>query len=350
MDLTNTATGTGLNSPLAAWGYQKAPASVLEPHLELILKAAIQAPSGYNSQPWKFAVTGNDITVLPDFSRSRPVVDPMNRELFFSLGAVAENIRIAASHAGYGVMARTLEEGGLVSGLRLSLIPEQGGHSRLTLRALKARRTTRTLFSGETIVASRLAELKALQPGAGIQITIVPAGKEALQYRDLYLKAHTEQLQDPGFLDEFLQWSRFGSKNAERAADGLAPDSVRVPRLRAGMGRKYVKQFITAEQQATRDIAALESASHIALISAKADDRPHWISAGETAERFQILAAQLGILSSYHNAPCQVDTTRREMDALFGLGGFSPVAILRLGYGTAASAPERRLLREFLKA
>jgi len=347
MDLTNAAAGThsGQNPLLTSWGYRNTSAPALEPHLELILKAAIQAPSGYNSQPWKFSVAGNDISVLPDFARARPIVDPQYRELFFSLGAVAENIRIAASHAGYGTEVRTLDEGGL----RISLIPDQGGHAWLTLRALKARRTTRTLFTGETIVPSRLAELNSLQPEAGVRVVILPAGRAASKYRELYLKAHVEQLRDPRFLDEFLKWSRFGSKSAERTADGLVPDSVRVPRLRPGMGRKYVRQFVTAEQQASRDLTALESASHIAVIGVKTDDRAHWIAAGESAEQLQILAAQLGILSSYHNAPCQVETTRREMDTLFGLNGFSPVAVLRLGYGTPAPAPGRRLFREFLK-
>ena len=62
-----------------------------------ILKYAVKAPSGHNTQPWIFK-TGNDsITVLPDFTRALPVVDPDNHALYISLGCALENLIIAAN-------------------------------------------------------------------------------------------------------------------------------------------------------------------------------------------------------------------------------------------------------------
>lgn len=40
-----------------------------------ILRCVIQAPSGHNTQPWKFRITEEGIAILPDFKRALSVVD-----------------------------------------------------------------------------------------------------------------------------------------------------------------------------------------------------------------------------------------------------------------------------------
>lgn len=56
--------------------------------IKTLLAYAIKAPSGHNTQPWKFRVEGNTITISPDFSRRLPIVDPDDHALFISLGCV----------------------------------------------------------------------------------------------------------------------------------------------------------------------------------------------------------------------------------------------------------------------
>lgn len=66
-----------------------------------IASYASKAPSGHNTQPWKFHIADNTITVIPNFEVALPVVDGNNRELFISLGCAVENLSIAANHFGY---------------------------------------------------------------------------------------------------------------------------------------------------------------------------------------------------------------------------------------------------------
>lgn len=56
-----------------------------------IASYASKAPSGHNTQPWKFHITDSTITVLPNLNVALPVVDRNNRELFISLGCAVEN-------------------------------------------------------------------------------------------------------------------------------------------------------------------------------------------------------------------------------------------------------------------
>ena len=55
-----------------------------------IASYASKAPSGHNTQPWKFHITDGTITVLPNLEVALPVVDRSNRELFISLGCAVE--------------------------------------------------------------------------------------------------------------------------------------------------------------------------------------------------------------------------------------------------------------------
>ena len=45
-----------------------------------MMEQAVKAPSGHNTQPWLFRVQKDRIQILPDMSKSLPVVDPDNRE------------------------------------------------------------------------------------------------------------------------------------------------------------------------------------------------------------------------------------------------------------------------------
>jgi len=65
------------------------------------VECAIKAPSGHNTQPWKFENTEYGIIIHPDFTRKLSIVDKENYELYISLGCALENVLIAAKHRGF---------------------------------------------------------------------------------------------------------------------------------------------------------------------------------------------------------------------------------------------------------
>ena len=63
-----------------------------------VLELARWAPSGDNSQPWRFSVDGQDrITVYGHDTRAHCVYDLDGRPSQISLGALIESIAIAAT-------------------------------------------------------------------------------------------------------------------------------------------------------------------------------------------------------------------------------------------------------------
>ena len=71
--------------------------------IEKILEISVNAPSGSNSQPWKFMVEDNKITVIALPEKDHPILNYRNRGTLIAHGALIENIVITASAFGYNV-------------------------------------------------------------------------------------------------------------------------------------------------------------------------------------------------------------------------------------------------------
>lgn len=66
-----------------------------------ILEAGGRAPSGSNSQPWKFKVNGSQVEILALPEKDHPTLNFRNRGTWIAHGALIENIIIASSALGY---------------------------------------------------------------------------------------------------------------------------------------------------------------------------------------------------------------------------------------------------------
>ncbi|HEX2205501.1 MAG TPA: hypothetical protein VHG91_19475 [Longimicrobium sp.] len=69
--------------------------------LEYLLGWAVLAPSGHNTQPWRFRVAGDTLFVHADRARRLAVVDPLDRELVMSCGAALFFLRVAIRRFGH---------------------------------------------------------------------------------------------------------------------------------------------------------------------------------------------------------------------------------------------------------
>ena len=79
-----------------------------------LVRYATLAPNGHNTQPWRFLARVGGISVVPDFSRRTPIVDPDDHHLWVSLGCAVENLLIAAAARGQaGALAMREGAGGV---------------------------------------------------------------------------------------------------------------------------------------------------------------------------------------------------------------------------------------------
>ena len=243
-----------------------------------MIEQAVKAPSGHNTQPWKFRIHSDHIDILPDFSRALPVVDPDHRELFVSLGCAAENLCIAAAHKGWLGKVSTSSDGIIHVGLS-----RQEDIEAPHFEQIARRQTNRRCYDGSMISENALALLKKTPVEPGIGIHLFQKGTQAFDdIAALVYEGNRRQMGNPAFKAELRQWVRYNRKHQDETADGLSYAVFGAPNLPRFMAEFIISHSLDAEKQNKTDRRNIASASHFALFTTRDNRREHWV--GRLAE------------------------------------------------------------------
>jgi hypothetical protein len=299
-----------------------------------LVQAASLAASSHNTQPWKFRLTSDGITIEPDLSRRCEVVDPDDSHLFKSLGCAAENI-VAAAPA-YGFATQLQNTGG--GGIEIELARSNKTSDRHMLEAIAGRQCTKTLYDGRSLQAAETAELESAGLGVGVHIELIDDASLKEAILDLVNEGNRLQLSNPAFRRELISWIRFNDAQAIQSRDGLSGRVSNQPSLPAWLAKPIIRFVLTPEAQVKTDTANLRSAAGIAVFVGETDDLPVWIETGRAYERFALRATALGIRNAFINQPIEVRRLRQELHSLLGLSG-TETAHLMVRYGRGPLAP-----------
>ena len=184
-----------------------------------IASYASKAPSGHNTQPWKFHITDSTITVLPNLDVALPVVDRNNRELFISLGCAVENLCIAASYFGYTTHIIECSIEVIILELTKNALTIEDS----LFHQIEKRQTNRNIYNGNKISDGILQQLQSIPKENGIQFYFTeintPFANTITQY---IMKGNEIQMADIAFKNELLSWMRFNKKQVEATHNGLS--------------------------------------------------------------------------------------------------------------------------------
>jgi len=116
------------------------------PHSGLPIRALVRyatlAPSSHNTQCWRFRVADRSVSILPDYQRRCPIVDPDDHHLFVSLGCAVETFVHAA--AAMGLRAAPVFRAAPAPSLEIPLEPARAARSAL-FEAIPRRQSTRSV-------------------------------------------------------------------------------------------------------------------------------------------------------------------------------------------------------------
>ena len=193
-----------------------------------IASYASKAPSGHNTQPWKFHIADNTITVIPNFEVALPVVDGNNRELFISLGCAVENLCIAANHFGYTTQ----------------IVENPLFHQ------IEKRQTNRSVYNGNKVSNEMLQQLQSIQKEDAVQFYFAEIGTPFADTIIKYiLKGNEIQMNDAAFKNELLSWMRFNKKQVTETQNGLSYLVFGNPPLPGIFARPIVRLFLKSNMQ-----------------------------------------------------------------------------------------------------
>ena len=354
-----------------------------------VLEKAILAPSADNMQPWKFRLSDDGVDLFLTKNRDPHLLEVGLKSLYVSVGAVIENIRVAALHHGYRAIPSHFPEGQdptFVARIRFETSPI---HEHPHYFALEQRATNRKFYNLSRqindAIYQKLRETVE-QSAAANQISsqsyrLVWIKRKNPGYRPLCrMISFADQLryESPKIHREFMETVRFSKAETESTCDGLdirtfeagpcAPVLFNLirswPRLRLlnwlGLSRMF--NFYSWLQ--------LMSSQAIGLLVGPTHSNADYINGGETMERLwheitlqglaiqPMMALPIFLLCRVLNYDqgfgqeqnAKLDQLQREFISLFGITKDNALIFLfRMGYAKSPTARSlRRPLESFL--
>lgn len=313
--------------------------------LEMV-KYAVKAPSGHNTQPWKFRLMRSSIEVYPNFAYALPAVDPDNREMYISLGAAVENLCIAANHLGYSSTPSIKKEHEGTFKINIDLHKDTVTKDPL-FSQIEKRQTNRSVYNGQLISEDTIDIIKRIRPEDNIAFYLFKKNDVCFNSLELEVEnGNRIQMNDDAFKDELKNWIRFNDGQAEEAGDGLTNRVMGSPAVPGFLGKFIIGFFLKPEKQNKADIEKIESSSHFVLFTIKNDIPEEWISLGRSLERFLLKTTELGLANAYMNQPCEIPELSNRIRTNLPINNEYPVLLLRIGYSHAAAYSHRRLLEK----
>lgn len=199
---------------------------LMKKHLELIIAAAIQSPSGDNCQPFRFKIENNDMIVIRHIEKiAKHYLNYNNAASILSLGAVIESISIQARSLGYfpkviinECIGSAIDEfWASIQLISSSEITQDNLASYLTKR-FTCREPFRSEILAESVIGECIREAKIASSKVNLFFG-KPIEDEFISYleeSDLYIWKHKEAAID------FLKMIRFTKNHLKTSRDGLS--------------------------------------------------------------------------------------------------------------------------------
>lgn len=306
---------------------------------EELIRYATLAPSGHNTQCWRFRVAARSISILPDLSRRTPAVDPDDHHLYVSLGCAAENLSLAARAFGLSGEIDFRDEGD--DEVIITLDPSEAEQSPL-FDAIVSRQCTRSDYDGTPVASVELEMLEAAGSGNEVKVVLLTEHDAIERVIEYVIQGNTQQLDNPAFRKELEAWIRFSDGEAIATGDGLSARVTGNPTAPRWLGKYLLRVMLRAKSENDKIARQIRSSAGIAVFVSEVNDRAHWVEAGRCYQRFALQATALGIRNAFINQPVEEATVRPAFARAMALSSGRPDLVVRFGHGKAMPRSLRR--------
>jgi nitroreductase len=308
-----------------------------EEQLRFALRYAILAPSNRNTQPWRFSVERDQVTIHSDASRWQQVSDPHKRELYISLGCALENLLVALEHFGFGhIVTRSpgAEDESIAAQVAILDHPVARPRGASLFEAIVRRHTHHGRYRGRAVGARTLAKLMECKLEHDLELLLTPDRAVKQSVDRLMLEGDALALANPRYRREL--------------AECIGEGSFGGPWL-LSLAQEFAVAHLGVRKVIARgDHAALAASPVFGLISGHTGGKEARIKAGQLLERLYLAATAQGLVLQPISQLLEVERVRMKVSKLFRAGGV-PLMPFRLGYaGEPGLRTPRRPLEEVL--
>ncbi|MGD0240253.1 MAG: hypothetical protein ABSB59_07985 [Streptosporangiaceae bacterium] len=309
-----------------------------------LVEVAGRAPSVHNTQPWRFAVTGDTIELYADASRQL-MEDLAGREMIISCGAALFGLRLAVRSLGYQPEVDLFPEPGqrrLLARVRAGQQEPMTADERAMLHAVPHRHTHRDAFEPGPLPDKLLDALRDDAAAEGATLTVVgdgPAYQRLTailaswsQYQDLYPTSPAAIRTEA----ETLRWTHDADSQSR---DGVPAHAFPVTAGRE-TGRLPQRDFDLGRGWGFRPLGG-PPAPVTAILVAEGENEPSWLRVGQALQRMLLRAASQWVFASLQTQPLQSASVQAQIRSSLTPAG-SPQVLLELGVARTSYPTGRR--------
>jgi len=308
----------------------------------LLVRVAVLAPSGHNTQPWLFRIADDGaLEVLADRARALPVVDPDDRELIMSCGAALATLQIAAARFRRRATVQRLpdpERPDLMARVWIDEPAEADDEATRRYEVIARRYTDRGPYAPAPIAADTLAELERVARDEGVWLVAVTDEARRAALADSIAQGDRIQMSDPRFRRELAAWVH---RNRTRSRDGLPGYALGVSNdLVSNAAKLVIRLFDTGTGQAAKDRELVEGSPALLVLGTDHDTEAAWLRAGEALARVWLEACARDLSLSFLNQPIELPELRPDVAEIVERAGF-PQLLMRIGRPSGDRDPRR---------
>ena len=309
--------------------------SVLAEHVGYLVAIAGRAPSVHNTQPWRFAVSGEAIELRADAGRQLRL-DPDGREMVISCGAALYGLRLAVRSLGLRPEVELLPAPSVLARVRSGAPAPMTPDERKLLQALSRRHTHRGPFEPDPLPAPLFARLRDDAESEGATLAEIEPGPVHEELMALAAAVAGVQDRDPGARAETGWWSREVTSAARDGVPAHAFPAVpgrqagRLPQRDFDLGRGFGLQ--PGDAPAPPVTAVLFTAG---------DGQEDWLRAGQALYRLLLHASTQWVFARLNTQPLEDAAARTLIRDRLSLPG-APQLLLAFGVSRMAQPTARR--------
>jgi hypothetical protein len=316
----------------------------IKEQLLFLLKFAVLAPSGHNSQPWLFLVEGNKVNFLLEKSRSLEESDPSGRQLMISFGCAIENFIMAAHHFGFetnlSYLPANVKNDLIVSIVcnQTSLPPNDGLVERMVQR-----HTDRGPY--KSLPLNKEFSDNALRLSTDdLKLFIIDDENKKEKLVPIVSEAQVKIMDSNAFRNEL---SGFVKSSYTSSKTGIPGFALGLPAPVSLLASWMVKKMNLARKSQKQDDATLRKTPAYMVIATTRDEKLPWIKSGQFFEHVWLMACKYEMVCSPMAAIIQDKACRNNLQQLLNTDLF-PQVFFRIGYPEKESRATPRYMVEDL--
>ena len=287
----------------------------LSPPIRELLEYARLAPSVHNTQPWRFVVDGDTISLVVAPERLLGAGDPTSRESWISFGICLEAILQAAK--GLGMQATITEIQGAALNNTIATIritPDSSEKQPEILKALKNRHTHRERMELAPI-PSRLIEncQNIITDLEGVNVFFMQDKSSIGKVADDTFKAMSLALSSPDFRNELYHFVHYNWSPARTGMHGYTQGEGALGSI---LGKLSIKLGFGLGTKARHDQQRINDASALVFIGTTGDVPSFWLRAGQAYMRVALEITKSGLAQSTLAAPIEAPNFHEDIEKM----------------------------------